>query len=196
MRLLLLSVFVLFSTEVWAQDDSGSLILSLAGVVNTTVEEVGDDQEDDQLNVGGGVLVEAAVNDAFGIETGALYLRRQYEVSEGNARLVQEVGRVHVPVLARLWPVDYFSIAAGPFVAFAVTDEETQLEIGDTEVAQIETAASNSAEFGLDAAATFNFAVNDKTGFFLEGRYSVLLGEAANEDADELSALAGLKFDI
>ena len=87
-------------------------------------------------------------------------------------------------------------MAAGPFVAFKTGDVENTLEIGDNEVGSIETSADEDVEFGLDGAATFNIAVNDKTGIFVEGRYSYLLEQEDDEDSNEISALAGIKFDI
>ncbi len=177
-------------------DGAGSLILSLAGVANDRVKEVDNDQEDNEINVGGGILIEAGVNDHFGIETGALVVNRQYDVERGNTRVVDEVTRVHVPVIARFWLADFFSIGAGPFVALKTGDTKRTLEIGGNEVASTRTSAEDDAEFGLDGAATFNIAVADKTGIFIEGRYSYLLDDEDDEDNNEISALAGIKIDL
>jgi len=178
------------------EDGAGSLILSLAGVANDRVKEVEADREDNEVNVGGGVLIEAAVNDHFGIETGALVMNRQYDRESEDLRVVEEVTRVHVPVVARFWLADFFSIGAGPFAAFKTGDTKRTLEIGDRRVATLKTSADDDTEFGLDGAATLNFAVADKTGIFVEGRYSMMLDEEEDEDADEVSALAGIKIDL
>lgn len=175
---------------------SGSLILSLAGVANSRVSEIQENQERTRLNFGAGALIEAGVNDHFGIETGALFINRQYDVEAAGLRVVQEVSRLHIPVLARFWATDFFSVAAGPFVAFRTGDTETSLEVGSTEIGSITTSADDDVEFGLDAAMTFNFAVNNKSGIFVEGRYSAPLGNDQDEDANQVSALAGLKIDI
>ncbi len=181
---------------VLAQAEDGSLVLSVAGVVNDRVEEVRNDEENDAVNYGGGVLVEAAVNDHFGIETGVLVIKRQYDLNEDDVRVVQEVSRLHVPILARFWATDFLSIAAGPYVAFKTGDTETSLEIGDNELGSIETSADDDVEYGLDAALTLNFAVADKSGLFIEGRYSNPMSNDDDEDADQVSGLVGLKFDI
>ena len=181
---------------VLAQAEDGSLVLSVAGVVNDRVEEVRNDEENDAVNYGGGVLVEAAVNDHFGIETGVLVIKRQYDLNEDDVRVVQEVSRLHVPILARFWATDFLSIAAGPYVAFKTGDTETSSEIGDNELGSIETSADDDVEYGLDAALTLNFAVADKSGLFIEGRYSNPMSNDDDEDADQVSGLVGLKFDI
>jgi hypothetical protein len=175
--------------------EKGSIILSIAGVVNDQVEQVKDGRENREVNVGGGILVEANVNETFGIETGALFIRHQYDLDEKNFRLVQHVDRIHVPIAARFWPTDYLSLAAGPFVSFRTGDVRNALSKGD-EAENARTAAHEDVEYGLDAALTLNFAVNRKTGIFLEGRYSSLFEQFRNEDSDQVSALAGLKLDL
>lgn len=59
-----------------------------------------------------------------------------------------------------------------------------------------QTSSDDGINWGLDTAATLNFAVADKTGIFVEGRYSILLGSENGEDANQMQALAGLKLDI
>tara|TARA_B100000749_G_scaffold280223_1_gene275319 strand:+ start:25779 stop:26378 length:600 start_codon:yes stop_codon:yes gene_type:complete len=178
------------------EDGAGSLVLSITGVANDKVSEVEENKEENEMNFGAGVFVEAGINDNFGIETGVLAVNRQYEAEAAGARLVQEVSRLHVPVMARFWATDYLSVAAGPFLAFKTGDSKTSLDIGDTEIGSIETSADDDVEYGLDAALTLNFAVNDKSGVFVEGRYSKILDDAEDENADQVSALAGVKIDL
>ena len=203
-----LLVAALFAFSIQAQPQSqtraglssvpepGSVVLSFAGLVNGARKQIAESAESGTYNAGLGALVEANINGTFGIETGALLLARQYEVSSRQARLIQEMQRLHVPVTARAWVGDFVSLAAGPFVAFGVGSERAVVEVGDTQVAGLRTAAEQDVEFGIDGAATFNFAVSQKTGIFVEGRYSYLLGDAQNENADQISALAGVKLDL
>lgn len=177
------------------EDDKGSLILSFVAIATDRVKEV-QDREDNELNYGGGILVEANINDNFGIETGALVVNRQYEIERLGVRVVEEVQRIHVPITARFWATDFFSLAAGPYLAFKTGSTKTSLEIGDINLGNFKTSADDSVEYGLDAAATINLAVNDKTGVFVEGRYSKMLNEENDEDGDQVSALAGLKLDL
>ena len=196
-KIIAFASIIAFSGAVQANTDhSGSLILSLTGVANDRVKDVEDNQNNNEFNFGAGALIEAGINDHFGIETGVLFINRQYDLEAGEARVVQEVNRLHVPVLARFWATDFFSIALGPFVAFRTGNTKTSLEVGDTEIGSIKTSADDDVEYGLDAALTFNIAVNDKSGLFVEGRYSKLLDNNQGEEANQVSALAGLKIDI
>lgn len=177
-------------------DRSGSLVLSLTGVANDRISEVQGDQENNEINFGLGALIEAGINDHFGMETGVLLINRQYDVKEGNTRVVQEVKRLHIPILARFWATDFFSIAAGPFLSFRTGDAKTSLEIGGEDVGSISTSADDDVEYGLDAAVTFNIAIKDKSGIFVEGRYSAMLDNEQDEETNQVSALAGLKIDM
>lgn len=186
---------ILFTANSMAAEN-GSLILSIAGVANDTEKEVRNNETDNQVNIGGGVLIEANINDKFGIETGALLINRQYDAQKGEARLMQETKRLHIPIMARFWVTDWFSVASGPFVAFRTGDTKTTLSIGDTEIGSLDTSADESVEYGIDTAATFNISIDDKSGIFLEGRYSDLFDQDNTETFNEVSALAGFKMQL
>lgn len=178
-----------------AADNQSSVVVSLTGLMNTQDSNFeGEDTNKDDVNYGGGVLVELNANDNFGIETGALLTERVYEASAGSESIGQKVKRLHVPLTARAWLSDYFSVAAGPFVSFQVGDVETYYQSGNNVVGSISTDAEKQTEYGLDGAATFNIAVADKTGLFVEARYSSVL--SSDEVEDEVSALTGLKIDL
>jgi len=170
-------------------DDDGSLVLSFAGIASERANE-------SSYDYGLGALIEANVNDHFGIETGALFIKRESELfNSGGAELTQTVSRLHIPVLARFWVADYFSVAAGPFVEFKTGDVKTSGSIGGVG-GSVETSADDSTQFGLDAAATLNFAVADKTGIFVEARYSMFFDEEDDEEFNKMFYLAGVKLDL
>ena len=175
-----------------ALDSDGSLIISVAGLANDTV----DDYEDDEHNYGAAVLIEAGVNDHFGIETGVLYTKLVTSLESSNATLAREVDRLHVPIAARVWLFDFFSIAAGPFASFRTGSVENRFDINGQTFASNETSADDDVRFGYDVAATFNLAVADKTGFFVELRHSSFFDDEDDEESDQLYGLAGFKFDI
>lgn len=171
------------------EDKEATAVLTLAGVA----VENDDNFNDRDANVGGAIFIERNFNDRFGIETGAMVVSRQYEASAGGATVIAEVRRVHVPIAARFWAGDFFSLALGPYAAFSTGDVERRLS--GTGVA-VSTGADESTEFGADLAATLNFAVADKTGLFAEGRYSLPFEEMSDDEIDHLSALVGLKIDM
>lgn len=172
------------SPSAFADDDDkdGSLVLSFAGVASERSNE-------SKYDYGFGALIEANINDNFGIETGALFIKRESEILGGTS--TQTVSRLHIPVLARLWVTDFFSVAAGPFVEFKTGDVKTSTPIGN-----FDSSADDSTQFGLDAAATFNLAVADKTGIFVEARYSMFFDEEDDEDFNKMFYLAGVKLDL
>lgn len=181
---------------VFKEREAGSLILSGFGVVNQGVEGDSGGNEDDKYHFGAGVLVEANVNGILGIETGAIFIKRQYDYEAAGFRLVQQVNRIHVPILARVWIGDYFSVGAGPFASFKVGNVKDSLEFGSTTIGSVETNADDSVEFGYDIAATLNFAVSDKTGIFVEARYSSPFDKAKDTDYETITGLAGIKIDL
>ena len=180
------------TNQVYALDSDGSLIISVAGLANDTV----DDYEDDEHNYGGAVLIEAGINDHFGIETGVLYTKLVTSLESSNASLVREVDRLHVPIAARVWLFDFFSIAAGPFASFRTGSVDNTFNVNGQTFASNETSADDDVRFGYDVAATLNFAVADKTGLFVELRHSSFFDDEDSEESDQLYGLAGFKFDI
>ena len=104
---------ILLTSNAMAAGD-GSLILSFAGVANDTEKQVRENETNNEVNIGGGILVEANINEKFGIETGALLINRQYDAEKGEARLLQETKRLHIPIMARFWVTGWFSVATGP----------------------------------------------------------------------------------
>ncbi len=185
-----------FATSTMARPDDGALILSVFGIVNENVKEVTSEERDKSYNFGFGGFVEANVNGILGIETGLMYVKRQYEYSAAGSSLVQQVNRLHVPVVVKFWPTNYISLGAGPFVSFKTGSVNTALNIGGVDVGSIDSSADDDVEFGYDLTAGLNFAVAEKTGIFIEARYSSPFEKENSEDYEELSALAGVKIQL
>lgn len=195
MRFLIISIIMLFITEsVYAE--RGEFIFSVAAVANNTIDNIENNEENKEYNVGLALLFEANVNSYIGIETGGILIDRQYDVEAGSLRLVEDVKRLHVPILVRLWPADFVSIAAGPYASLKVGNTNRKVEIGNIASASLKTSAEEETQFGLDAAVTLNFAVFNKTGIFIEGRYSSPFEKEDNETSDEATALVGLKISM
>lgn len=170
-------------------DKRGSFILSVAGIASSKLKS---DSRDRTVGVGGGALIEAQVNPWLGLETGALLLTRTYEVNQNSAQLIEESTRIQVPILARFWPARFFSVGAGPFMAFKLGKTSR----GSFTPSNLSTSAGKTTELGAEAAATFNMAVYKKTGAFLEGRLSRTFGRADNESNTDVVGLLGIKLDL
>ncbi len=178
-----------------ARPTDGELILSLFGVVNDSVKDDGSSGRDNSYNFGAGALVEANVNGFLGIETGAIFVKRQYEYGSGPVSLVQEVGRLHVPAVVKFWPTNFLAVGIGPYASFKVGDVKNTLEIGGVG-GSVDTKADDDVELGLDATVTLNFSVADKTGIFVEGRYSKPFDEGDDTELDSMTGLVGVKISM
>lgn len=178
-----------------AASNQSSLVVSLTGMLSSHEEiSSSSDINKNHLSYGGGVLIEAVSADDFGIETGVLVRERNYEASFAGKSLGQRVKRIHIPILARAWLTDYFSVAVGPFASFKAGSVDTYLKIDGSEMASYSTDAERDLEYGVDGALTFNIAVADKTGLFVEARYSEVL--SSDEVDGDISALSGIKIDL
>lgn len=181
------------STSAFAgRPDDGQMIVSIFGAVTDSVEQV-QNERDNKLNYGGGVFVEANFNSIFGIETGAIFIKRQYDYSRGGINLVQEVNRLHVPVLAKFWPTNFLSLGVGPYVGVKVGSVTNSVEIGGV-TGSTSTNADDEVEFGLDGTVALNMSIDDKTGIFIEGRYSQPFDEKSDVDYDSVTGLVGVKI--
>lgn len=196
--LLVLPMLVSLSltTNAHARPSDGELILSIFGVVNEDVDtvEAGNDARDESYNFGFGGLVEANINGFLGIETGAMFVKRQYEVSGTLGSVVQQTNRIHVPVLVKFWPTNFLYVGAGPYASFKTGSVNTALNAGNTPIGDINTSADDDVEIGYDLSLGVNFAVAGKTGIFVEARYSSPFESEDSERYEELTALAGVKL--
>ncbi len=197
-KLLITLLAVSLSTVTYADEDTstdGGLILSFFGAAHDTVAD-DNGTKANEYSYGFGGFVEANVNGFLGIETGAVLLDKQYESEAPLGTVVQETSRLHVPVMVKFWITDYFSLGAGAFASFKIGDTSTTFNVGGVNLGTINSSADEDVEFGYDLSATFNLAIQEKTGLFIEGRYSSLFDEENSENADELYALAGVKIEL
>lgn len=186
-------VLFVSSSAFASRPGEGEMIFSIFGVVKDSVEEIKTDERDNKLNYGFGALVEANANSFLGIETGVIFVKRQYDYEAGGVSFVQEVNRLHIPVVAKFWPTNFLALGVGPYVGIKVGNVKNTLSIGSVS-GSIDTNADNDVEFGLDATATLNFSIADKTGLFVEGRYSQPFDNKSDVDYDSLTGLVGVKL--
>jgi len=186
---ILLSSGVAMSAE--AKENNGELILSFFGAAHDNKI-----QGDSDPNFGLGAFVETNMNSHIGIETGFVYINRQYKSKAAGFEVVQETGRLHIPVMVKFWLNDYLAVAAGPYASVKVGNTSTEFSFGDADLGAIETSADDDVEFGYDISGTLNFAIREKTGLFVEGRYSDLFSSESDEETDQIFLLAGVKITL
>jgi len=183
-----------------------SVRLALGGVTGVTgARTTGTGQAtgvnaDRRMGFGAGALAEFPLNKFLGIETGVFYMHRRFDLGTDTVSLARTVPTLIVPVEARFWLGNVFSVSAGPFVAFSVGDQDDSVTTGPA-TATFSSGNRDAVELGATAAATVNLATINKTGIFLEGRYNRGLSNSSRdgifeERIDDMLVLAGLRYEF
>lgn len=187
-------LLIIISPQSFAQDE-GRWVLSLGLLGNSQSKQVSEDSLKDEFNVGLAALVEVMVRERIGIETGALLVERQYDVSSGSLRLIQSARRLHIPVLARWWVADYFALGLGPYAAVRLGSVRNAVQFGEAELA-LDTSSRRDLELGFDVSALLNLAIHNRTGLFLEGRYSSPFDRRGGEESSHIFGIVGVKLHL
>lgn len=129
-----------------------------------------------------GLVAEVKLLDRFAIQPELLYNTQGAEYKSALGDFKNELGYISIPVMAKIYLTDAFSIEAGPQASFLVSEKN---------------------DFDVEDSKTFDFAVNAGLGFkitkslFVQGRYSLGLTEISkNADAKNsvFSVSAGFLF--
>ena len=153
-----------------------------------------------------GAVAEIKFNDKFSIQPEVVYSAQgtKYSYSE----TVPMVGKIEVdaknnldyiniPIMAKYYIVDGFSVEAGPQIGFLVK-AEGKVEGGDSSATTDMKKFYKSTDFGIN----FGLAYDLPMGFFVNGRYNLGLSDirdnTSNGDAVKNSVIqvgVGYKFD-
>ena len=112
-----------------------------------------------------GLLAEVPVSDRFSVQPEVLYSAQGFDIirREDNADIKHQLDYVNIPVLAKFYLTDGFSLEAGPQLGFIVND---QIGDGDNDVNFYDDGRNDlDVSLGLGASYKFN-------NFFLYGRYN------------------------
>jgi hypothetical protein len=170
------------------RDRTASLLVSVGGIGAPAISE---GTRDRSFGLGVAAFIEALGSNTFGLETGFMVVNRVYEASAGSTKLLEETNRIQIPILFRYWPAEFVSIGVGPFGS--IKSGSTASTVNPAGLA---TSAHKNAEFGAEAALTFNFRVLPRTAVFVEGRVTDSMGRASDETSLDLIGLAGFKFEF
>lgn len=177
------------ATASYAQDEASNMnsmdmSFGVKGGVNfATLAGDGMESPDSRTSFHVGLLAEFPVAEIFSVQVEALYSKQGAEYTNtiivpdplsptgvntisNNAEL--QLDYINVPVLAKFYVVEGFSLEAGPQFSFLVNDEwdtEPNEEGGDNP-SEIRRSA-NTFEFGIAGGATFQTNV----GLFATARY-------------------------
>ena len=115
-----------------------------------------------------GLVAEIKLLDRFAIQPELLYSTQGANYKTPVQDFKNELGYISIPVMAKFYLTDSFSLEVGPQESFLVSEKiDFDVENGET------------FEFGLNAGLGFKITKN----FFVQGRYGLGLTEAS-KDAD------------
>ncbi|HAT69653.1 MAG TPA: PorT family protein, partial [Flavobacteriaceae bacterium] len=137
-----------------------------------TGDDVDDlDEDNARTSFHVGAIVEIPISDRFSVQPEILYSGQgiKFEdedfLGQGTEAKIK-LDYINVPVLAKFYLVEGFSIEAGPQFGFLVNDE---FEIEDSNGDTIESEDLDAASFDLGAAVGLGYKFTN--GLFLQGRY-------------------------
>lgn len=157
---------------------------------------------DRKFGMGAGILFDAPLSDGLSLGVGALYIERKFQIGTGTTRVQRKAPTVFVPVEAKVWLGNGFSIGGGAFGAVKVGDAKDEIVTGSTTLQSTSAQDRKSLDYGLTASVNFLLPVSGRTGLLLGARYLYGLSNNTrnsaiyNEKIDDLAFTAGLSFSI
>lgn len=132
-----------------------------------------------------GAVVEIKFNEKFSIQPEVLYsaqgAKSEYSNNLGSYKETQKLDYINVPIMAKYYVADGFSVEAGPQVGFLT---KAQSEVEGT-VANITSSSTqdnkdsfNSVDFGLN----FGLAYDLPVGLFFNARYNLGLSDVVKDN--------------
>jgi len=115
-----------------------------------------------------GLVAEIKLLDRFAIQPELLYSTQGATYKNAVTEFKNELGYLSIPVMAKFYLTDSFSLEVGPQASFLLSEKDN-VDFEDAE----------TFEFGVNAGLGFKLTEN----FFIQGRYGLGLTEAA-KDAD------------
>lgn len=165
---------------------------------STLAQEQGFNSER-KLGLGAGILFDAPLTENLSLGVGGLFINRKFQIGTGSVRLERSVPTVFVPVEAKFWLGNAFSIGAGAFGAIKVGDAKDEVKVGSGGFSTNSAQDRKSLDYGLTASVNFLLPVAERTGFLIGARYLYGLSNnssniAYDEKIDDLALTAGISF--
>ena len=143
--------------------------IAVLGLSNVNAQEVtfgakagvnfanlGGDIEDNDMKVGfhvGGVA-EIAISEKFSVQPELLFSSQGTKFEESGETLKYNLSYINVPVMAKYYVAEGFSVEAGPQVGFLV-DAKAKYDSDSEDIKD----AFNSVDFGLNLGAGYNLGL-------------------------------------
>lgn len=143
-----------------------------------------------------GLLAEIPVGERFSIQPEVLYSAQGYDVvsRDGANDVEYQLDYINVPILAKVYLFDKFSIEAGPQIGFLVHEELDYNPTGDGGDITLDEDQFKSVDFAIGLGASYKIS-----NFFVSGRYNIGLSdiydiEGADAKNSVIQAGVGLMF--
>ncbi|MEO6174772.1 MAG: porin family protein [Flavobacterium circumlabens] len=152
----------------------GVNLVTLTGDIKHTSSKAG-------FHVGG--FAEFKISDKFSIQPEVLYstqgTKEKGQSSFSELELNYKLAYINLPILAKYYVAEKFSLEAGPQIGFLVSAKGEYTVAGDSEEVDIKN-DFESIDFGIDFGAAYDFTENISA----ELRYNLGLANLA-KDADD-----------
>ena len=123
-----------------------------------------EDGETFEFGLNAGLVAEIKLLDRFAIQPELLYSTQGASYKNAVTEFKNELGYLTIPVMAKFYLTDSFSLEVGPQASFLLSEKN------DFDIENAET-----FEFGINAGLGFKITEN----FFIQGRYGLGLTEAS-----------------
>lgn len=121
-----------------------------------------------------GLLAEIPVGERFSIQPEVLYSAQGYDIAsrEDANDLEYQLDYINVPILAKFYLFNSFSLEAGPQIGFLVNEEIDGDPTGDGGDLNLDDDQFKTVDFGIGLGASYKFS-----NFFISGRYNLGLSD-------------------
>ena len=143
-----------------------------------------------------GLLAEIPVSDRFSIQPEVLYSAQGYDIAsiDGGDDIEYQLDYINVPVLAKVYLFNRFSLEAGPQIGFLVHEEVDSNPTGDGGDFNLNNDQFKKVDFGVGIGASYKIS-----NFFISGRYTLGLTDIYDIDGVDaknsvIQAGVGLMF--
>lgn len=121
-----------------------------------------------------GLLAEIPVGERFSIQPEVLYSAQGYDIAslEDANDIEYQLDYINVPVLAKFYVFNRFSIEAGPQIGFLVQEEIDSNPGEDGGDVDLNDDQFKTVDFGVGLGASYKIS-----NFFISGRYNIGLSD-------------------
>jgi opacity protein-like surface antigen len=123
-----------------------------------------------------GAFAEIKISDKFSVQPELMYTTLGAKFDEMGTTFTQTVDYIVLPVMAKFYVADAFSLEAGPQIGFLV-GAKIEADGESVDVKEF----YNSTDFGLNFGAGYDFTENISAGL----RYTLGLSNIAKDSGDE-----------